>query len=77
MLGVELDRPCGDIVAMSLEAGLVLNVTADNVVRLLPPLVMSEAEGRQLVGLLVPVVKAFLARPSAAAPVSASAKAAG
>ena len=63
MIGVELDRPCGDIITLALEAGLVLNVTADSVIRLLPPLVMSAAEGRQLVDLLVPVVKAFLARP--------------
>ena len=72
MIGVELDRPCGDIVTMSLESGLVLNVTADSVIRLVPPLVMTEAEGRQLVDLLVPVVKAFLARPAAAAPAAAS-----
>ena len=70
MIGVELDRPCANIITMALEAGLVLNVTAENVVRLLPPLVMSEAEGRQLVDILVPVVKAFLATPAAAAPVA-------
>ena len=70
MIGVELDRPCADIITMALDAGLVLNVTAENVVRLLPPLVMSEAEGRQLVDILVPVVKAFLATPAAAAPVA-------
>lgn len=63
MIGVELDRPCGEIVALALEAGLVLNVTADNVVRLVPPLVMSAAEGRQLVDILVPVIRNFLARP--------------
>jgi acetylornithine aminotransferase len=72
MIGVELDRPCGDIVTMALEQGLVLNVTADSVVRLLPALVMTEAEGRQLVDLLVPVVKSFLARPVAAAPARAA-----
>jgi acetylornithine aminotransferase len=66
MIGIELDRPCADIITMALDAGLVLNVTADTVVRLLPPLVMSEAEGRQLVDILVPVVKSFLARPAAA-----------
>jgi acetylornithine/N-succinyldiaminopimelate aminotransferase len=70
MIGVELDRPCADIISMALESGLVLNVTAESVIRLLPPLVMTEAEGRQLVDILVPVVKAFLARPSAAAPVA-------
>ncbi len=70
MIGVELDRPCAEIINLSLERGLVLNVTAENVVRLLPPLVMSEAEGRELVGILVPVIKAFLATPAAAAPVA-------
>ena len=69
MIGIALDRPCGDIVAMALERGLVLNVTADSVIRLLPPLVMSEAEGRQLADILVPVIGEFLARPVAAAPV--------
>jgi len=64
MLGVELDRPCGDIVRMSLEKGLVLNVTSENVIRLVPPLVMNADEGRQLVEILVDVVKTFLARPA-------------
>ena len=45
MIGVELDRPCTELVRMGLARGLVFNVTADNVIRLLPPLVMSEAEG--------------------------------
>jgi len=45
MIGVELDRPCTELVKQALDAGLVINVTADNVIRLLPPLVMSEAEG--------------------------------
>ena len=65
MLGVELDRPCGELVKMGLDAGLVFNVTADNVIRLLPALVMSEAEGRQVVERLVPLVKEFLARSGA------------
>jgi len=67
MLGVELDRPCGDIVRRGLAAGLVTNVTADRVIRLLPPLVIQESEVRQLAALLVPVVKAFLAESPAAA----------
>ena len=70
MIGVELDRPCADIITLSLERGLVLNVTAESVIRLVPPLVMSEAEGTHLVDLLAPVVKEFLARPVAAAPVA-------
>ena len=67
MMGVELDRPCADVVKRALAAGLVTNVTADRVIRLLPPLVIKEAEVRQLAAILVPVVKAFLAESTAAA----------
>jgi acetylornithine aminotransferase len=67
MLGVELDRPCGDIVRRALGAGLITNVTADRVIRLLPPLVIKEEEARLLVSILAPIVKAFLAEASAAA----------
>jgi acetylornithine aminotransferase len=73
MIGVELDRPCGELVKMGLDAGLVFNVTADNVVRLLPPLVISEAEGREVVERLVPLVKVFLAQ-GAALPKTAAAR---
>jgi acetylornithine/N-succinyldiaminopimelate aminotransferase len=67
MIGVELDRPCGDLVRRGLEAGIVINVTADTVVRLLPPLVFGDAESRELVARLAPLVKAFLAEPSPSA----------
>ena len=68
MIGVELDRPCGELVKRALDAGLLINVTMENVVRLLPPLVMNEAEARQVLALLVPLVRAFLAQaPSAVA----------
>ena len=60
MIGVELDRPCGELVKQALEAGLLINVTNDKVIRLLPPLVMNEAEADQLVATLVPLVKNFL-----------------
>ena len=65
MIGIELDRPCGDLVKAALEAGLVINVTADDVIRLLPPLVMSEVEGREVVERLAPLVRDFLATPTA------------
>jgi acetylornithine/N-succinyldiaminopimelate aminotransferase len=61
MIGIELDRPCADLVKMALAAKLLINVTADNVVRLLPPLVMNEAEANELVLRLAAVIKAFLA----------------
>jgi acetylornithine aminotransferase len=66
MIGVELKEPCGELVKQALDAGLVINVTADNVIRLLPALVMSEAEGRQVVERLVPLVKSFLDKRAAA-----------
>ena len=65
MIGVELDRPCGELVKKALDAGLVMNVTADSVIRLLPALVMNEAEGRDVVERLVPLVKAFVGQGSA------------
>jgi acetylornithine aminotransferase len=73
MIGVELDRPCGEIVKTALARGLVVNVTADSVIRLLPPLVMNEIEGRQVVERLAPIVKEFLEQ-SAAAPRAAAAR---
>lgn len=67
MIGVELARPCGEIVRRALAAGLVTNVTADKVIRLLPALVIKEEEARHLVAILAPLVKAFLAEAPAAA----------
>lgn len=60
MIGVELDRPCGDLVKRALAEGLLINVTADSVVRLLPPLTMSDAEGDELVSRLSALIAAFL-----------------
>jgi acetylornithine aminotransferase len=62
MIGAELDRPCGELVKLALEKGLIINVTADCVVRLLPPLIMTRDEAQQLVELLVPLIKDFLAQ---------------
>ncbi len=60
LIGIELDRPCGDLVKRALAKGLLINVTADKVVRLLPPLVMSDAEGAELVAGLAPIILEFL-----------------
>ncbi len=60
MIGIELDKPCAELVKMALAEHLLINVTADNVVRLLPPLVMNEAEARELVQRLAAVIKLFL-----------------
>jgi len=61
MLGIELDRPCGVILTRAAEAGLMLSVTADKVIRLVPPLILSADEAAQIVAILAPIVKAFLA----------------
>ena len=65
MLGIELDRPCGIILNRACDAGLLLSVTADSVIRLVPPLILSIAEADEIVAILVPLVKAFLAEPKA------------
>ena len=61
MIGIELDRPCGELVTRGLDAGLLINVTADKVVRLLPPLNFSADEGRELVARLGALILDFLA----------------
>ncbi|MBK9161988.1 MAG: acetylornithine transaminase [Nitrosomonadales bacterium] len=60
MIGIELDKPCGELVKQALANGLLINVTADNVVRLLPPLVMTQDEARSLLDILCPLIKDFL-----------------
>jgi acetylornithine/N-succinyldiaminopimelate aminotransferase len=66
MLGIELDRPCSELVQRALEAGLLINVTADKVVRLLPPLILSLDEARELVERLSALIRSFLSQPAAA-----------
>lgn len=61
MIGIELDRPCSVLVARALEAGYLINVTADKVIRLLPPLNFSDADAATLVEGLTPLIKEFLA----------------
>jgi acetylornithine aminotransferase len=60
MIGIELDRSCGELVGQALAAGLLINVTADTVVRLLPPLIINQEEAQQLVDILVPLIRKFL-----------------
>ena len=62
MIGIELDRPCADLVKMALETKLLINVTAEKVVRLLPPLVINEVEAKELVMRLVALIKQFLSQ---------------
>jgi acetylornithine/N-succinyldiaminopimelate aminotransferase len=60
MIGIELDRPCTELVAVARDAGVLINVTADKVIRLVPPLVYREAEVNELVAVVSAVVKNYL-----------------
>ena len=62
MLGIELDKPCGALLTQGLERGLLFSVTAERVVRLVPPLILSTAEADEIVSILVPLIKEFLAK---------------
>ena len=66
MIGVELDKPCGVIASRAAEAGLLLSVTADTVIRLVPPLIMTAAEADEVVAILLPLIETFLAEGGAA-----------
>ena len=67
MIGIQLDRPCGVLLRRAADAGLMISVTADSVVRLLPPLILSADEARQIAAILCPLIKAFLAEESSPA----------
>lgn len=64
LIGIELERPCGELVSRALEQGLLINVTADSVIRLLPPLVMSDKEAAKLVEILSALILDFLTEQS-------------
>ena len=70
MIGIELDRPCGELVERGLEAGLLINVTADTVVRLLPPLNMKDAEVQLLIDGVSGLIRTFLTAGTADAAVA-------
>ena len=73
MIGVELAYPCEELVKSALAAGLLINVTNDNVIRLLPPLVIKREEAAQIVAILSPLIADFLARSSDAQPAAKTA----
>ena len=60
MVGIELDRPCGDLVKQALTQGLLINVTSDKVIRLVPPLIINEQEAQLLIAGVTPLVTEFL-----------------
>jgi len=57
MLGIELAKPCAALVGQCASAGLLISVTADSVIRLVPPLILSRAEADEIVGILCPLIK--------------------
>lgn len=59
MIGIELDQPCGELVGLALEQGLLINVTADTTIRLLPPLILSDEEAARLVRQLSGIINAY------------------
>jgi acetylornithine aminotransferase len=61
MIGIELDRPCGELVRTALERGLLINVTADRVVRLLPPLITTDHQAEMIVEKVSELIHEFLA----------------
>jgi acetylornithine aminotransferase len=65
MLGIELDRNCGELLGRAAEAGLLLSITADRVVRLVPPLILSADEAAQIVAIVCPLIKDFLTTTAA------------
>jgi len=67
MIGIELARPCGGLMQRALDAGLLSSVTADKVIRLVPPLIITEHEADEVVSLLAPLVRQWLAETAPAA----------
>ena len=61
MLGIELDKPCGVLLAQGAERGLLFSVTAERVIRLVPPLILCKEEADEIVAILVALIKEFLA----------------
>jgi acetylornithine aminotransferase len=61
MIGIELDRPCAELVRRALDRGLLINVTAERVIRLLPPLVTTAHQGQMIVARVSDLVREFLA----------------
>lgn len=59
MIGIELNKPCAELVARAADQGLLINVTAGNVIRLLPPLVLNDEQAETLVNILAPLIKDF------------------
>ena len=65
MIGIELDRPCGELVNAAKDKGLLINVTANNTVRLLPPLILDDTQAQEIVSTLIDLIHQFTSTPVA------------
>jgi acetylornithine/N-succinyldiaminopimelate aminotransferase len=61
MLGIDLAKPCGELLKRAADKGLLLSVTADSVIRLVPPLILTQTEADEIVAILCPLIKQLLA----------------
>lgn len=61
MIGIQLDRPCAELVKVGLDAGILINVTAGDVVRLLPPLIISDEQADQITKIVSDLIRDFVA----------------
>ena len=64
MIGIELEKPCTELVKIALAHGLLINVTSNNVIRLLPALIFTQADAQKLIDILCPLIKNFLSQPA-------------
>jgi len=60
MVGIELDRPCAELVKLALKEHLLINVTADKTIRLLPPLIINETQVDEIIQILSALIRKFL-----------------
>lgn len=60
MIGIQLDRPCAELVKAGLDAGILINVTAGDVIRLLPPLIISDEQADQIVKMVSDLIRSFV-----------------
>jgi acetylornithine aminotransferase len=60
MLGIELTKPCSALTQRAADAGLLISVTADSVIRMVPPLILTQAEADEIADILLPLIKTFL-----------------
>jgi acetylornithine aminotransferase len=61
MIGIELDRPCGELVGRAMHGGLLINVTAERVIRLLPPLILTDKQADMIIEQVSDLIRDFLA----------------